>query len=114
MARIIQAQAADSLDVVPRKRSKEKANISYLISYSGRAENIAFDDSGGFGFGDVGDAFGEDGVPIVRMAITGEEAYESLESHQSVSSGVSVVLVLTEKAAMLDSLPGAGMKGRLR
>jgi hypothetical protein len=35
------------------------------------AEDLAFDDSGLFGFGDVGDALREDGIAIVDSAVLG-------------------------------------------
>lgn len=46
----------------------------YLVG----AEDVARDDVGLLGLGDVGSVRGKDGVTIVGVAIFGKEAYESL------------------------------------
>jgi hypothetical protein len=50
-----------------------------LVSHNWRTENIAFDDVRSFCFGYVRDTLGEDGVTIVGVTVTSEEAYKSLQ-----------------------------------
>jgi hypothetical protein len=78
MALIVQAEAADSLNVVSGKWSQEETNVGYLVRHSRRAEDVTFDHSCGLGFCNVGDAFGKNGIAVVGVAITSEEAYKAL------------------------------------
>ena len=79
MAFIIQTEAADGLDVVSGKWSKQKTNVGYLFGHCGIAEDIAFNDVCTLGFGDISDAFGKDCIAVVGVAVTREKAYKSLE-----------------------------------
>jgi hypothetical protein len=102
MAFVIQAEAADCLDIASCKRSKQKANIRYLVGHSWRAENISFYDTRSLGFGDVRDALGQNGVTIIGVAVTSEEAYKSLASHLLAWERALLVMGLTENAAMIN------------
>lgn len=53
-----------------------------LLSHAVGAEDVAFDNAGLFRFPYVGDTLGENGVAVVRSAISGKEADETLLIYQ--------------------------------
>jgi hypothetical protein len=78
MALIVQAEAADILDVISGKWSQKETNVGHLVGHSWRAEDVASDNSCSLGFCNVGDAFGKNGVAIVGVAVASEEADKAL------------------------------------
>jgi hypothetical protein len=78
MALIVQAKAADSLNIVSGKWSQEETNVGHLVGHSWRAEDVTFDHPCSLGFCDVGDAFGKNGITVVGVAVASEEAYKAL------------------------------------
>jgi hypothetical protein len=85
MALIVQAEAADSLNVVSSKWSQKETNVGHLVGYSWRVEDITFDNSCSLGFGNVGDAFGKNGITVVGVAVASEEAYKALWAASSAN-----------------------------
>lgn len=75
---VVEPQAAQGARVGGRQGREQQADVDDLVSDIVGAEDVAVDDAGLAGLGDVGDARGEDGVAVVGAAALGHEADEAL------------------------------------
>ena len=60
------------------KGCQQETHVGDLVSYLVLAEDIARDDAGLPGLGDIRDTMGQNGITIVNSAISGEEPDETL------------------------------------
>lgn len=78
MEGVVQAQTPHCADVAGRKRRQQEADVDDLVAHVVFPKDVASDDAGALGLGDVAHALGQNGVSIVGAAVLGQEAYKSL------------------------------------
>lgn len=78
--RVVQTKTPDGLHVFQCQRCQEQPDISNLVCNLMLSEDIPGHDARLLGLGDVGYALRQNRIAIVDLAISGEEADESLSS----------------------------------
>lgn len=78
MVGIVEAEAPYSLDVLRRKGGQQKADVGDVFCDVVSSKDVARHDSGLPRLGDVSDAARQNCIAVVRLAIPGKEANESL------------------------------------
>jgi hypothetical protein len=75
---IVQAQTADSSDILMSQGCKQQPNVCNIVGNIMLSKDVSPDDAGLFGLADVAHSARKYGVTIVSAAVPGEKANESL------------------------------------
>ena len=86
MLLVVHPQAPDSPDIFRRQRSQQQSDIGHLVSDLMLPKDIAGDDAGLLSLADVRFTQRQDGIAVVRPAVLGQEADESLVIRQPLLS----------------------------
>lgn len=78
MVGIVEAEASYSLDVLGRQRRQQEPDVGDVFCDVVPSKDVARHDPGLPRLGDVSDAAWENCISVVRLAIPGKEANESL------------------------------------
>lgn len=78
MQGVVEAQTPNCLDVLERERRQQQAHVGHLVRHLMLPEDVAGDDPGPLRLGDVRHALRQDGISVVYLAISSEEADQSL------------------------------------
>lgn len=82
MLLIVETQASDCADILTGQGCEGHAHLCHLVGDPVLAKDVALDDSGLGGFGDIAHSGWEDSIAVVDLAILGQEADEVLLGNQ--------------------------------